>query len=97
MQEKRQAYMLAAEKAYEKVPHFVMKSPSTEDYMHILQVASSVMMTRDKYLPGGSFAQAIVNNDLNSAFGRADSVCETAIKFFVYVKNHIFLNQEVEA
>lgn len=95
MQDKRQAYMLAAENAYSKVPHFVIRKPSNEDYIHIIQIASSVMMTRDGHLPGGSFVQSIVDNDLSGAFNRADTVCETAIKFFVYVRNHIFLNQDV--
>lgn len=91
MEEKRKAYMLAVEKAYSKVPHFISKTPSTEDYLHILQVASSVMMTRDKFMPGGSFVKAIVDNDLRAAFGRADSVSTTAIKFFVYVNDNVFL------
>jgi hypothetical protein len=88
----REKYQLAAEEAYAKVPHFITRKPSTEDYVHILQLASSVMLTRDKIQRGGSFVQAIVDNDLSSAFNRADTVAETAIKFFVYCNNHVHIN-----
>jgi hypothetical protein len=89
----RQNYWNAAESAYQKVPHFISKKPSTEDYVHILQLAASVMMTRDQILSGGSFVQSIVNNDLSEAFNRADTVAETAVKFFVYCRNNVYINQ----
>ena len=40
---------------------------------HITDVIISVLMTRDKLLTGGSFAQAVCNNDLREAVNRADT------------------------
>jgi hypothetical protein len=40
---------------------------------HIIDVIISVLMTRDKVLTGGSFAQAVCNNDLREAVNRADT------------------------
>jgi hypothetical protein len=40
---------------------------------HITDVIISVLMTRDKVLIGGSFAQAVCNNDLREAVNRADT------------------------
>jgi hypothetical protein len=49
---------------------------SRNDYTiseHIIDVIISVLMTRDKVLIGGSFAQAVCNNDLREAVNRADT------------------------
>lgn len=56
---------------------------------HIIDIAASVIMTRDGILPGGNFAQAIVNNDLNQAVGRADDECIKYLRFFVAIKNNL--------
>ena len=40
---------------------------------HITDIIISVLMTRDKVLIGGSFAQAVCNNDLREAVNRADT------------------------
>ena len=56
---------------------------------HIANVAASVMMTRDKVLPGGGFAQAIVSNDLHGAFARADSIIVRSIRFMVHVMYYV--------
>ena len=91
--ELRKNYYNRAKEAYLKNERFVFSSGlSVEDIEHVISIAASVMMTRDKYLPGGSFVQSIVNNDLSDAFNRADTICERAIKFFVYVNNHVYLN-----
>jgi flavin-binding protein dodecin len=39
-------------------------------------------MTRDKVQMGGSFAQAIVDNNLREAINRADDTCIKYLKFF---------------
>ena len=76
--------------AFSKVPHFVFINDPTEDEMnHIIEIGASVMMTRDGVLPGGSFVHAIVNNDLATAVGCADRVCERAIKFFVHCNQFV--------
>lgn len=85
--------MLAVKTAYSKVPHFIIKPLSEEDLLHIFHIASGIMMARDGYLSGGSFVQSIVNNDLGGVINRADSTSESAIKFFVYVRDFVFLNQ----
>jgi hypothetical protein len=40
---------------------------------HIIDVIISVLMTRDGVLMGGSFAQAVCNNDLRETVNRADA------------------------
>lgn len=82
-------YMDAVDTAYPKVKHFIYGDLSTEDYNHIINIAASIMMTRDNLQIGGGFSKAIVNNDLAGAFERADIVCERAIKFFVYVRQYV--------
>lgn len=42
---------------------------------HIIDICSSVMMTRDGVLQGGSFVQAVVDNNLTKALAYADSEC----------------------
>ena len=48
---------------------------------HIIDIITSVMMARDRVGPlGGSFVQAVVNNNLFEAVSRADSECIKYIK-----------------
>ena len=60
-----------------------------EEKEHIIGIAASVMMDRDRVMMGGGFANAIVNNDLFGAFSRADSTIVKAIRFMVYVMNYV--------
>jgi hypothetical protein len=46
-------------------------------------------MTRDNVLLGGSFVQAIVDNDLRNAIGRADEICIKHLKTFVLVNHNL--------
>lgn len=42
---------------------------------HIKQMCVSILCTKHKIgYPGGSFVQAVVNNDLMGAFGKADHI-----------------------
>ena len=51
---------------------------------HIISIGTSVLCTKwEVGYPGGSFVQAVVNNDLREAFGRADSVNQDCMKFYV--------------
>lgn len=46
-----------------------------EELNHIKNMCISILQTKYKVgYPGGSFVQAIVNNDLIGSFGRADSI-----------------------
>lgn len=51
---------------------------------HIINCGTSVLCTKWKVgYPGGSFVQAIVDNDLQGVVGRADSINQDCIKFYV--------------
>ena len=65
--------------------------PADNDIDHICGIATSIMMTRDGVLSGGSFVIAVVENNLESAISRADSVCVQNLPFFVYCKRFIHL------
>jgi len=47
---------------------------------HITDVMVSIMMTRDKVLSGGSFVQAICENNLRECVNRADNDCANHLK-----------------
>ena len=82
-------YEDAVKEAYPKVKNYIFGEISDSDYLHIIDIATSVMLTRDNILQGGGFVQSIVKNDLEGAFCRADSVCERAIKFFIYCNMYV--------
>lgn len=51
---------------------------------HIINIGTSILATRwDIGMGGGSFVQAIVDNDLGQSFGRADHINVKAIHFYV--------------
>lgn len=50
---------------------------------HVIQIIASVMMHRDDLRPGGGFVQAVVENDLYMAVGRADPSCFANLKVIV--------------
>ena len=60
---------------------------------HIIDVMRSVMMTRDKVLIGGSFAQAVADNNLREAISRADGACLANIKIIVQASYNAYLNE----
>lgn len=63
---------------------FRLHVTNEESRQHIIQIGTSVLNTLWKVgYPGGSFVQAIVNNDLREAFNRADNVNQDCIKFYV--------------
>lgn len=63
---------------------------------HIVQVGASVMMTRDNFLHGGSFVEAVVSNNLREAVNRADSVMKRSLVFMVYLNSHVRAELELE-
>ncbi len=51
---------------------------------HIARIGTSILCTKwGVGAPGGSFVQAVVDNDLMGAFGRADSINLDSIRFYV--------------
>jgi len=59
---------------------------------HIIDIMASVMMTRDNFLQGGSFVQAVIENDLYLAISRGDVECQKNLKLIVAAKHYCFLN-----
>lgn len=50
---------------------------------HVINIGTSILCTKWGIgYPGGSFVQAVVNNDLMEAVGRADSINVHALKFY---------------
>ena len=56
---------------------------------HITDVIISVLMTSDKVLIGGSFAQAVCNNDLREAVNRADTEVFDNLKLIMSAYHNI--------
>jgi hypothetical protein len=53
---------------------------------HIVNIGTSILCTKWKVgYPGGSFVQALVNNDLMETHGRADDINLNCIRFYVYL------------
>lgn len=58
---------------------------------HIIDIIISVMFTRDKIQNGGSFVEAVCNNNLYQAVSRADKDCINHLKLITlaYYNCHI--------
>lgn len=63
------------------------------DNEHIISIIASVMMTRDeKGIPGGSFVQAVVNNNLLEAVTKADTISLTYLRVIVAANAFCYLD-----
>ena len=71
---------------YRRAP---METLTEEEMNHVISVGVSVLQTRDGGIPGGSFVQAIVNNDLSGSYNRADSTNSRVIPFYIILKDHV--------
>ena len=61
-----------------------------EDISHIENIATSILCTKWKVgYPGGSFVQAVVDNDLKGAFNRADAVNRDCMLFYVSLMTNV--------
>ncbi len=59
---------------------------NNDDKEHVINIGTSILCTKwNVGYPGGSFVQAIVNNDLMETFSRADDVNSKVIKFYVHL------------
>ena len=58
--------------------------PVSEEYKsHIVNIGTSILATKWGIgYPGGSFVQAVVDNDLLESFSRADSINKDAMGFY---------------
>lgn len=57
---------------------------SAENREHIVRIGTSILCTKWGIgYPGGSFVQAIIDNDLTQTFGRADRINLNCIRFYV--------------
>lgn len=56
------------------------------EYQHVIRIGISILETKYPEIgpgyAGGGFAQAVVDNNLMEAMGRADHICANNIKFF---------------
>lgn len=62
-----------------------------EEMNHVINVGVSVLQTRDGGIQGGSFVQAVVDNDLTRTYNRADSVNKRVIPFYIILLNHVLI------
>jgi hypothetical protein len=59
-------------------------APFHAERAHVIECGLSILCTKwGLGYPGGSFVQAMVDNDLTQAFGRADHINVNAIRFYV--------------
>ena len=66
-------------------------TPTDDEYQHILNIAESILCTKwNVGYPGGSFVQAVVENNLQLAVSRADYINRK------YIPLYIVLLQSVE-
>lgn len=72
--------------ALEYIPYdFVLTSNA-----HIIDIGTSILCTKWKVgYPGGSFAKAVVDNNLSESFGRADDVNQHCIKFYLMLMYNV--------
>jgi hypothetical protein len=64
---------------------------------HIINIGTSIMMNRlgiDTY--PGSFVKAVLDNDLNGAFSRADHINSQVLGFYTTMMNNLSINIEKE-
>jgi hypothetical protein len=71
---------------YRRAP---METLTEEEISHVTSVGVSVLQTRDGGIPGGSFVQSIVKNDLSGSYNRADSTNRKVIPFYIILKDHV--------
>lgn len=62
-----------------------------EEMNHVINVGVSVLQTRDGGIQGGSFVQAVVDNDLSRTYNRADSINRKVIPFYIILLNHVLI------
>lgn len=85
-----QAYKDRVQKEFDRWYTSQRSVTLTEEEMdHVKSVGVSVLQTRDGGIPGGSFVQAVVQNDLSGSYNRADSTNRRVIPFYIALKDHV--------
>ena len=85
-----QEYKDKVQKVFDQWYGSQMSVTLTEEQMeHVKSVGVSVLQTRDGGIPGGSFVQAIVKNDLSGSYTRADLTNRKVIPFYIILKDHV--------
>jgi hypothetical protein len=62
---------------------------------HVVDVMTSLLMTRDKIWVGGDFVQAVISNNLREAVLRADDVIVNHIKHMVIARDNFHLDNRL--
>lgn len=66
--------------------NFAFTATNPIDREHIVSIGTSILSKRWEIgYPGGSFVQAIVDNNLTETFARADATNVNCIQFYVYL------------
>ena len=70
---------------------------NTENYLHMRDISVSILRTKwGVGYPGGSFVQAVVDNNLRESIGRADIICRECLPFFVTMLYSISMPREIQ-
>ena len=70
-------------------------TPSDEEYQHILNIGESVLCTKwNVGYPGGGFVQAVVSNNLQLAYNRADYINRKYLQLYVGLMQSISCPKE---
>lgn len=66
---------------------------SMQDIRHIINIGTSILLHKHNIVPysPGDFVKALLNNDLEQTFSRADNINLNAIHFYVMLVNNIRL------
>jgi hypothetical protein len=83
-------------KAYlEKYPYRI-ESLSKEELDHVLNIGTSIMCTKWNIgYPSGGFVEAVVENNLMAAVGRADSTNIKALPFYCQMMYNVGMPSEL--
>lgn len=68
-----------------------------EEREHVVNIGTSIMMNKLGFntFPG-SFVQAVLNNDLSAAFGRADHINRQCLGFYATMMSNLGINISTE-
>lgn len=70
--------------------------PTDEEYEHILNIGESILCTKwNVGYPGGSFVQAVVENNLQLAFTRADYINRKYIPLYIGLMQSVNIPKEL--
>jgi hypothetical protein len=62
---------------------------------HVVDVMTSLLMTRDKIWVGGDFVQSVISNNLREAVLRADDVIVNHLKHMVIARDNFHLDDRL--